>query len=106
MQYSSASTKHDEEQEFNLNDKKCLTGPVVVTRNPCLHPGDVRQFEAVAASTLGHLVDCIVFPQRGSRPHTDEMAGKLILVCIQQQKTYNKLKIEIVESTKFKTLLI
>ena len=68
--------KHDGEQEFNLNDKKCLTGPVVVTRNPCLHPGDVRQLEAIEAPSLSHLVDCIVFPQQGSRPHPSEMSGK------------------------------
>ena len=50
---------------------------MVVTRNPCLHPGDVRQLEAVHASQLTHLVDCIVFPRVGLRPLPNEMAGRL-----------------------------
>ncbi len=79
MQYSAVSTEPDGEYEFNLNDIRCLTGPVVVTRNPCLHPGDVRQFEAVNAPSLGHLVDCIVFPQLGLRPQPNQMSGKIKL---------------------------
>ncbi|KAG1326983.1 RNA-dependent RNA polymerase 2 [Cocos nucifera] len=40
---------------------------VVVTRNPCLHPGDVRVLQAVYNPQLDNmgLVDCIVFPQKG-----------------------------------------
>ena len=76
MQYSAVSK--DEEHEFNLNGKIILTGAVVVTRNPCLHPGDVRQFEAVNAPSLSRLVDCIVFPRLGLRPHPNEMSGKTI----------------------------
>ena len=79
MQYSEESTRADREDEFNKNRKLVLRGPVVVTRNPCLHPGDVRQLEAVDVPQLGHLVDCIVFPRRGSRPHPNEMAGKNIV---------------------------
>ena len=79
VQYSEESTRADREDEFNKNRKLVLRGPVVVTRNPCLHPGDVRQLEAVDVPQLGHLVDCIVFPRRGSRPHPNEMAGKNIV---------------------------
>lgn len=75
MQYSAVSTRAEREDEFNKNIKLVLKGPVVVTRNPCLHPGDVRQLEAVDAPQLRHLVDCIVFPRQGSRPHPNEMAG-------------------------------
>ena len=74
MQYSAVSTS-SEEDEFNKDDKRILKGPVVVTRNPCLHPGDVRQLEAVEALELKHLVDCIVFPRQGLRSHPSEMAG-------------------------------
>lgn len=54
-----------------------LTGKVVVTKNPCLHPGDVRILEAVYEVTLEEkgLVDCIVFPQKGERPHPNECSG-------------------------------
>lgn len=46
-----------------------LIGKVVVTKNPCLHPGDVRVLEAVYEVALEEkgLVDCVVFPQKGER---------------------------------------
>ncbi|KAH7934737.1 uncharacterized protein LOC119404960 [Rhipicephalus sanguineus] len=52
-----------------------LTGTVLVTKCPCLHPGDVRKFEAVDVPELRHIKDCIVFPAKGPRPHPNEMAG-------------------------------
>ena len=48
---------------------------VLVTRNPCLHPGDLQKFKAVQHDELSHLVDCIVFPTRGRRPSADLMSG-------------------------------
>ncbi|KAL2164903.1 hypothetical protein VTH06DRAFT_199 [Thermothelomyces fergusii] len=48
---------------------------VLVTRNPCLHPGDMQKFRAVERRELAHLVDCIVFPTRGRRPAADMMSG-------------------------------
>ena len=61
--------------EFSKSSSRILTGPVVVTRNPCLHPGDVRQLTAVSVPQLAHFLDCIVFPNHGPRPHPSEMAG-------------------------------
>lgn len=80
VQYSAVETRadrDDEDDEFNKNKKIVLRGPVVVTRNPCLHPGDVRQLEAIDVPGLCHLVDCVVFPRQGSRPHPNEMAGNM-----------------------------
>ena len=75
MQYSAISSDPDHEGEFSRTAQQTLTGPVVVTRNPCLHPGDVRLLTAVYAPQLAHLVDCVVFPNHGPRPHPSEMAG-------------------------------
>lgn len=52
-----------------------VTGKVVVSRSPALHPGDVRVLEAVDIPELHHFVDCIVFPQKGPRPHPHECSG-------------------------------
>ncbi|GBO09359.1 RNA-dependent RNA polymerase 1, partial [Araneus ventricosus] len=57
------------------SDEPIVEGMVVVTKNPCVHPGDVRKFEAVRVESLLHIKDCIVFPVKGPRPHPDEMAG-------------------------------
>lgn len=48
---------------------------ILVTRNPCLHPGDLQKFRVVAKPELAHLVDCIVFSTRGKRPAADLMSG-------------------------------
>lgn len=42
-------------------------GKVIVAKNPCLHPGDVRVLQAVNVPALHHMVDCVVFPQKGVR---------------------------------------
>ncbi|KAF8692039.1 hypothetical protein HU200_039988 [Digitaria exilis] len=52
-----------------------IVGTVVVAKNPCLHPGDVRILEAVDIPELYHLVDCLVFPKKGERPHANEASG-------------------------------
>ncbi|XP_064466071.1 uncharacterized protein LOC135377522 isoform X2 [Ornithodoros turicata] len=65
--------------ELYNEDEPCqtsiLTGTVLVTKCPCLHPGDVRKFTAVDVPELHAIRDCIVFPSKGDRPHPNEMAG-------------------------------
>jgi len=56
-------------------ETKVLEGEVVVAKNPCFHPGDLRKFTAVNNPQLKHMIDCIVFPTQGPRPHPDEMSG-------------------------------
>ena len=50
------------------NDSEILRGKIIVSRNPCTHPGDVRLLEAVDHPSLRHLVNVIVFPSTGHRP--------------------------------------
>ncbi|KAK7246018.1 hypothetical protein RIF29_40875 [Crotalaria pallida] len=52
-----------------------IKGKVVVSRSPCLHPGDVRVLTAIDVPDLHHMLNCVVFPQKGSRPHPDECSG-------------------------------
>ncbi|KAL2927978.1 RNA-dependent RNA polymerase 1 [Bienertia sinuspersici] len=52
-----------------------VKGQVVVAKNPCLHPGDVRILKAIDVPALRHMVDCVVFPQKGKRPHPNECSG-------------------------------
>ncbi|XP_048571282.1 probable RNA-dependent RNA polymerase 2 [Triticum urartu] len=64
--------------EDNGTEKTAVVvGKVAVSKNPCLHPGDIRVLEAVYDHGLyaKNLVDCVVFPQRGERPHPNECSG-------------------------------
>lgn len=75
-----------------LNETRIIEGPVIVTRNPCLHPGktsffseigidqfcylgDIRRYEAVDNPRLHKLKNVIVFPMDGPRSMTTELAG-------------------------------
>jgi RNA-dependent RNA polymerase len=64
-----------EELESREDERVILTEKVVITKNPCHHPGDLRVFDAVYRKELTHLVDVVVFPQKGKRPHPNEISG-------------------------------
>lgn len=53
-------------------------GPVLVTRSPALHPGDIQQVKMVTPPT-GHpllsLKNCIVFSQKGLRDLPSQLSG-------------------------------
>ncbi|CAN0877583.1 RNA-dependent RNA polymerase 6 [Linum grandiflorum] len=67
--------KHGSKFKDTKKDLRVVTGTVVIAKNPCLHPGDVRVLEAVDNPSLHHLYDCLVFPQNGERPHSNEASG-------------------------------
>eukprot|EP00898_Chlorokybus_atmophyticus_P007222 jgi/Chlat1/7500/Chrsp61S00550 len=54
-----------------------VQGDVIVTRNPCVHPGDVRVLTAVDHPVLrqAELCNIVVFSVHGDRPKFTEMAG-------------------------------
>ncbi|KAK2660521.1 hypothetical protein Ddye_007054 [Dipteronia dyeriana] len=68
-------SKHGSSFAETKRNLEVIKGHVVIAKNPCLHPGDIRILEAVDAPDLHHLYDCLVFPQKGDRPHTDEASG-------------------------------
>nr|XP_034599084.1 probable RNA-dependent RNA polymerase SHL2 [Setaria viridis] len=67
--------KHDSRISSANKSAEVIVGTIVMAKNPCLHPGDVRILEAVDVPELHHLVDCLVFPKKGKRPHPNEASG-------------------------------
>lgn len=50
--------------------RSILLGPMIITRAPAMHPGDIRLVEAVAippGSSNFHLNNCVIFSQQGER---------------------------------------
>ncbi|KAL5763115.1 hypothetical protein ACOSP7_019379 [Xanthoceras sorbifolium] len=80
VQFSGAGRRHlsDDSVMSSSNGstrRYIVEGKIVVAKNPCLHPGDVRVLRAVNVPALHHMVDCVVFPQKGMRPHPNECSG-------------------------------
>jgi RNA-dependent RNA polymerase len=66
----------DRDQNDDTNETEILDNcKVVITKNPCHHPGDIRTFNAVSHPKLKHLKDVIVFSQQGSRPAPHDISG-------------------------------
>ena len=60
-------------QDINEFRLKTLEGNVLVTRNPWVHPGDIRVLKAVVKEELKYLTNVIVFSSKGERPDQDKM---------------------------------
>ena len=57
-----------------------IDGKVLVTKNPCVHPGDIRKVRTLSKSDprfhkLSHLYNVIVFPTKGVRPLQNKMSA-------------------------------
>ncbi|CAN8278417.1 unnamed protein product [Cochlearia groenlandica] len=68
-------SKHGSRFRETKTNLQVVTGYVAIAKNPCLHPGDVRILEAVDIPELHDMYDCLIFPQQGDRPHTNEASG-------------------------------
>lgn len=55
--------------------KELKEGKVIVGRNPCVHPGDIRVLKAVNRPELKEYLNVIVFSSKGSRPEQTKMAS-------------------------------
>ena len=91
-----------------IKDKKSrlvVSGPVLLTKNPCVHPGDIRKVSTLTEkkdperfSKLSHLYNVIVFPTKGKRPLQNMMsAGDLdgdVYMCIWDEQLVNAVRDE------------
>ncbi len=68
---------HEDNDHYDKNQKTEILNnrTVVITKNPCHHPGDVRTFTAVDYKALRHLKDVVVFSQQGDRPASHQISG-------------------------------
>jgi hypothetical protein len=55
--------------------QQVLTGELMITRNPCTHPGDIRVLNGVDRPEFRHLTNVVVFSSKGERPMCNMMAG-------------------------------
>ncbi|KAG8739289.1 hypothetical protein FRC10_005817 [Ceratobasidium sp. 414] len=62
---------------YSGQEKYCITGPVLVTRNPCILPSDVRKVMAVDCGDLwtAGYHDVIVFPVKGESSQASMLGG-------------------------------
>ena len=67
--------RRDNFKEKSDGGQQVLQTSMLVTRNPCTHPGDLRLLKAVDKPELRHLVNVVVFPSKGIRPLCNMMAG-------------------------------
>lgn len=68
--------------------KETIDGDVIITRNPCLHPADIRKMKCVGMAEIQkrfekkgiknhfeHYVNCVIFPMKGDIPITSQISG-------------------------------
>ncbi|KAF7306444.1 RdRP-domain-containing protein [Mycena indigotica] len=65
------ATVVDERNKLNLP----VTGRILITRSPQIHPGDVQFVNAVQKPQLAHLTNVVVFSAKGSRSLPSMLGG-------------------------------
>ena len=60
----------------DANDKpQVMIGPMLLARNPSLHPGDIRVVQGIDVPALHHLKNVVVLPQTGVRDIANMCSG-------------------------------
>ncbi|CAF2725687.1 unnamed protein product [Rotaria sp. Silwood2] len=76
IQYTRLNDHEDKDDHGKHQNTRTLHNcKVVITKNPCHHPGDIRTFTAVDHEALKHLRDVIVFSQQGDCPASHQISG-------------------------------
>eukprot|EP00210_Caulerpa_lentillifera_P009408 g8969.t1 len=75
LQYGQVFIQISKQLKQPGDEKLIIQQRVVIGKSPCLHPGDVRTFNAIDCPLLHHMFDCVVFPSQGPRPHPNELSG-------------------------------
>ncbi|KAL8951423.1 MAG: hypothetical protein Q9222_002614 [Ikaeria aurantiellina] len=57
------------------NKGNVILGPMLLARNPSLHPGDIRIVRGIDVPALRHQKDVVVVPQTGDRPIVNMCSG-------------------------------
>ena len=69
--YKTHNNNNNNKYFFDYENNEIIEGEVFVTKNPCLHPGDIRNLTAVnrknVVNKLSHLINVIVFSQKGEK---------------------------------------
>ncbi|CAF1424261.1 unnamed protein product [Rotaria sp. Silwood1] len=65
----------DDGQPLKTPRFETVVGRVIVTKNPCLHAGDMLELEAVDNHELYCLTDVIVFSTKDERPDPNKISG-------------------------------
>ncbi|CAF3696581.1 unnamed protein product [Rotaria sp. Silwood1] len=74
IQYTRLNDHEDKEKNDKCQNTRILSNcKVVITKNPCHHPGDIQTFTAVNREELKHLKDVIVFSQPGDCPASHQI---------------------------------
>ncbi|CDW74505.1 rna-directed rna polymerase [Stylonychia lemnae] len=73
-------TKNTNAQVIFTYEDQQISGKVIVTKNPCSHPGDIRLLTAIGpederCQVFEELINVIVFPSKGYRPEQHKMSG-------------------------------
>jgi RNA-dependent RNA polymerase len=63
------------ENDDDDNSYSPFVGPVMITKHPVMHPGDVRMLLAVDVPQLRDKRNVLLFSKKGNHPEPDKMAG-------------------------------